>query len=98
CKRLVKEVERRQIRRFRNTFVGHIWSKKLSRPLTQDEIEAAVQKIVEGDQDAFALWCNNHEANVYPATVISIVERTRDRIRENFNLSEAELFPGTSAN
>lgn len=97
CKQLVKEVARRKIRRFRNTFVGHIWSKKLNRPLTQDEIEATVLEIVEDDQDAFVRWCNSHESNVYPTTVVSIVERTRDRIREEFKLSEAELFPRTSA-
>jgi hypothetical protein len=97
CKQLVKEVARRKIKRFRNTFVGHIWSKKLRRPLTQDEIEAAVLTIVDGDPDAFVRWCSNHEANVYPTTVVSIVERTRDRIREVFGLSEAELFRGTSA-
>ena len=36
-------------------------------------------------------------SNVYPTTVVSIVERTRGRIREEFKLSEAELFPKTSA-
>jgi hypothetical protein len=96
CKALVKEVQRRKIRRFRNTFVGHIWSNKLGRPLTQDEIESAVQDIVEGDQDGFVRWCTDHESNMYPATVISIVEHTRDRIREDFNLSQAELFPTRS--
>ena len=97
CKQLVKEVARRKIRSFRNTFVGHIWSKKSRRPFTQDEIGAAVLETVEGDQEAFVRWCNNHEANVYPTTVVSIIERARDRIREEFGLSEAELFPGTSA-
>ena len=75
----------------------HIWSEKMNRPLTQDEIEAAVLEIVEDDQDAFVRWCSNHESNVYPTTVVSIVERTRGRIREEFKLSEAELFPKTSA-
>jgi hypothetical protein len=96
CKKLFKEVQRRQVSRFRNTFVGHIWDKKRRRPLTEEEIEAAVRQIVEGDQDAFARWCNDHEGNVYPVTVVSIVERTRDRIRKVFGLSEAELFLDSS--
>ncbi len=97
CKWLLKEVRRRDIKRFRNTFVGHIWDKKLSRPLTGPEVEAAAETIVEGDQDAFSAWCNNHDGNVYPDTVVSIVEHTRDRIREEFDLTESELFPGKGA-
>ena len=97
CKSLLKEVRRRKIKGFRNTFVGHIWDKKLERPLTGPEIEAAAEAIVEGDQDAFSAWCNNHERNEYPDTVVSIVERTRDRLRQDFDLTEGELFPGKGA-
>lgn len=97
CKSLVKEVRRRKIKGFRNTFIGHIWDKKRGRPLTGTEIEAAADAIVEGDQDAFSTWCNNHEGNRYPDTIVSIVEHTRDRIREEFALTDAELFPGKDA-
>jgi len=91
CKSLFKEVRRRKIKGFRNTFVGHIWDKKRGRPLTEIEIEAAVDAIVDGDQEAFSTWCNNHERNEYPDTVVSIVEHTRDRLREDFKLTQAEL-------
>lgn len=97
CKSLLKEVRRRDIKRLRNTFVGHIWDKKLNRPFTGPEIEAAVETIVKGDQDAFFAWCNNPDGNVYPDTVVSIVEHTRDRIREEFDLTESELFPEKGA-
>lgn len=96
CKRLLTEVQRRKINRFRNTFVGHIWDKRLNRPLTPLELEAAVGVIVEGDQDTFVQWCNNHEVNEYPKTIVSIIEHTRDRIREEFNLRDEDLFPSES--
>lgn len=54
-----------------------------------------MEKIVDGDQDAFSAWCNNHDGNEYPhtvVTVVSIIERTRNRIREKFDLSNDELF------
>ena len=95
CKSLRKEIRRRKIKEFRNTFIGHIWDKKRGRPLTETEIEAAANGIVEGDQEAFSTWCNNHEGNQFPHTVISIVECTRDRIREEFGLTDEELFPGS---
>jgi hypothetical protein len=94
CKSLCKEIRRRRIKEFRNTFVGHIWDKKRGRALTGMEIEAAADAIVEGDQDSFSAWCNNHERNQYPGTVVSIMEHTRERIREEFDLTDDELFPG----
>ena len=97
CKSLVKEVHRRKIKGFRNTFVGHIWDKKQGRPLTGAEIEAAADAIVDGDEDAFSTWCNNREHNEYPDTVVSIVEHTRDRLSEDYMLTESELFPGKGA-
>ena len=51
CKSLRKEIRRRKIKEFRNTFIGHIWDKKRGRPLTETEIEAAANGIVEGDQE-----------------------------------------------
>lgn len=81
CKQLTSKVRRRRIDRFRDTVVGHIWDKKLNRALTSEEIEAASQAIVEGDPDGFVEWCNHPTSNLFPSTVISIVEHTRDRIR-----------------
>ncbi len=94
CKELRKEVGRRKIKQFRNRFVSHIWDKVKNRPLTDAELEAAVSFIVKDDPDTFSAWCNDPVGNAFPNTVISIVEHTRDRIREEFELTESELFPG----
>ena len=90
-KRLLREVDRREIKQFRNTFVGHIWDTKLCRPLTNPEIEQAVTTIVDGDEEAFIAWCNNTDGNMYPKTVVSIVEKTRDRIGEEAKLTDQEI-------
>lgn len=84
AKVLKKEIEQRGIRRFRNTFVGHIWDKKRARPLTADEVAEAADAIVKGDEDAFCRWCNDPDGNVYPNTVVSVIERTRDRLSQEY--------------
>lgn len=37
CKALLKEIERRKLKQFRNTVVGHIWDKKKGRVLAQEK-------------------------------------------------------------
>ena len=90
CKDLYKEVNRRKIKQFRNTFVAHIWDKKLNRPLTSPEIQELADTITEADEDAFCTWCNNPAENTYPNTVVSIVETTRDRILDEFDIKDDE--------
>lgn len=97
CKSLHKEIRRREILRFRNKVVGHIWDNDQGRPLTQQEIETAAEAIVRGDPKAFCKWCNNPGGNEYPDTVVSIVEHTRNRIVEEFNLTENDFFPEKGA-
>lgn len=92
CSQLRRQIERRGIRKFRNTFVGHVWDKDLDRPLTEQEVQAAADRITDGDEAAFAAWCNDHSRNHFPATVVAIVEHTRDRIREEFGLRHDEIF------
>lgn len=93
CRQLRDEINRLGIKRFRNTVVGHIWDKKRNRPLTDQEIEEAVNIIVKNDPDAFEAWCNNPDGNHFPETVISIIEHTRDRIRADYRLDDVEVFP-----
>jgi len=92
CKGLKREIDRRKIRGFRNKCVGHIWDNKVNRPLTEDELDSYINAIVDGDPFAFVQWLNNPNANEFPNTVISIVETTRDRIREAFAITNNDLF------
>ena len=90
---LGREIRRRSVRPFRNKVVGHIWDKNADRPLTNEEIERSINAIVRDDPEAFVSWCASPAAN-FPDSVASIVEHTRSRIEAEFEISDAELFPG----
>src|SRR5580765_4189772 len=49
CRDLRKELDRRGVRDFRNTVVGHIWDEKLGRPLTASEIERRLATVIGHD-------------------------------------------------
>ncbi len=92
CKELRKEIDRRKIRGFRNKCVGHIWDKDVNRPLTEGELDSYINDIVGDDPLVFVEWLNNPRANEFPNTVVSIVETTRDRLREVFVITNNDLF------
>lgn len=94
CKLLLQEIRRRRVKDFRNKFVAHIWDKDRRRPLTSAELEELAQVAFDSDEKAFSLWCNNPDGNEFPATVLSVVEHTRDRIREDYKLQKDEILEG----
>ena len=91
CRNLRKEIDRRGIRNFRNTVVGHIWDKKLRRPLTVPEIENRLASIIGNSLESFRAWINNPTANRFPETVVAVCERVRDRIGEENGLRPTDL-------
>jgi len=93
CLDLRKEIERRGIREFRNKVVGHTWDSAVKRPLTHDEIDTRLTQVLNGDQQTFLAWVNNPRDNVFPNTVVSICEETRERIRVEHGLNDSEIFP-----
>lgn len=96
CKDLRREIDRRRIRGFRNTCVGHIWDKQSRRPLTENALERYIERIVGDDPEQFWRWVNEPggaaEDNQFPRTVVSIIEHTRNRLMEEFQLTEQDLF------
>ena len=79
---------------FRNKYVGHIWDRDTGRPLTVAEVTSRLEGIVGGDEVEFLHWINHGPDNVFPRTVISIAEHTRDRIAYEYSLTESELLEG----
>ena len=93
CLKLRKEIDRRGIREFRNSVVGHIWHKKLKRPLTASEIDSRLEAVFLGaSQATFLEWVSNRVTNRFPETVVSICEHTRNRIGEESGLMKSEIF------
>ena len=92
CRDLRKELDRRGVRNFRNTAVGHIWDKKLRRPLTVSEVESRLGLVIGNDLASFRTWINNPAGNEFPYTVVAVCERIRDRIGEQHGLGSADLL------
>lgn len=91
-KPLITKLQKGDIREFRNTFVAHVRDKKLGRVKTQFEVVDLLNSISDNDPSSFLLWLNNHDDNEYPKTVSSIVETLRDHLREEYNVTEDEIF------
>jgi hypothetical protein len=87
CKALHNEIIKRGIVQFRNKRVGHIWDKKQNRPWTIDETNAYFNSILSDDANAFLKWTHDPTNNVFPNTVVSILEKTRRRIQQEYSLS-----------
>jgi len=92
CRELNKRIRLRGIPDFRNKCIGHIWDKKIGRPLVQSEIMTRLDAIVAGDLPAFFKWLNDPAGNTYPKTVVSIVEKIRDDIVAEHGIHPDEII------
>lgn len=93
CRDLRNELDARGVREFRNKIVGHIWSRKHSRPLLPQEIEALETRITKGSYESFFKWVNDPTKNALGLTVVGTSEAVRDEISKKWGLSKSELFP-----
>ena len=94
CKKLVKTIEAKGVVHFRNKVVGHIWDKEKNRPLLNSEIMGRLNHMTDSNIGAFLVWLNDPKANIYPSTVVSIVETVRDSIMKEYGLSPDEIING----
>lgn len=90
---LRKELDKRAVRDFRNTVIGHILDKKTKKPLAGTGIDGKLSRVFVGDMDTFLRWVNNPADNTFPKTVVGIVEHVRDRLKQHFAITDQELFP-----
>jgi hypothetical protein len=91
-KELNAEIRRRGVRDFRNKVAGHIWDKKLQRPLHHSEIMFQLNSVIGKHADDFLFWINNPKNNIYPKTVVSIVETIRDSIATEYSIDPTEVI------
>ncbi len=92
AKGLVRKIEEKGIVDFRNKCVGHIWDNAKERPLVHSEIVARLNQITGNDLGRFLRWVNDPDGNIYPATVVSIVEAIRDAIMRQHSISPDEFI------
>ena len=92
CKDLVNILQKKQIIEFRNKVVGHIWNNDRNAPITDREHDILLQHIYGGDFNSFLLWINDQKDNVFPKTVISIIENVKKKIAESYKIDDSEIF------
>jgi hypothetical protein len=87
AKGLARSIKQKGIVYFRNNCVGHIWDKDQGRPLVHSEILNRLRQMTGGDFDAFLKWINDPTGNIFPTTVVSIVETIRDDLMAQHSIA-----------
>jgi len=93
AKKLNADLDRRDLRTFRNEFLAHIWCKRHNRPLTDSEISDTAHKVADGDFSRFVNWIHDYHAPEEVETVVRIIERLRDSFFDVYNLTGQEISP-----
>jgi hypothetical protein len=91
CRDLSNEIQKRGIIGFRNKVIGHIWDNEAECPLSDKEVSEYIRRIAKDDFTSFYQWIIDFKENIYPKTVVSIVETLRDKIMEQNSISSEEL-------
>ena len=92
AKDLRKAIDARGVRGLRNRYVGHVWDKKLKRPLTEPEFTLDLERVVGPGILAFMRWINDPEVTDHSGTVVGIVEHVRDALRSANGFTDADLL------
>ena len=79
-KALNAELKARGAKEFRNTVAGHIWDRKLQRPLRNSKIMQMLEKLTGGKLVEFLNWINSVESEPSSNTVVGLVEAVRDSV------------------
>lgn len=93
CEELTKTLKAKRVEEFRDCTVGRIWHQRGNTALTSDELDRRIEQITDASPEAFLSWLNNHHHNRFPETVVSIVEHLLDRIKDEHDLSDTDIFP-----
>jgi len=91
-KELASKIRKLGVKEYRNTVVAHVKDRKLSRARTQFEAMEVLNRISANNPRGFLGWLNNPKDNEYPKTVVSIVVKLRDSLRETHQVKPEEIF------
>jgi hypothetical protein len=92
CKGLMKILKEKKVPDYRNKVAGHIWDKNKKSPITEEEHDYYSMTIYGNNYDSFLLWINNPNKNIFPETVVSIVEHTKNVIAKKYSLSDTDIY------
>lgn len=90
CKNIMKIIKNKGIYEFRSKYVAHLIDEKTGRPLNLDKLEEYLDGIFGEDETKFIRWVNDQK-NIFPTTVVSVIEKTRDEIMKQNMISKEEM-------
>jgi len=90
CKNMMKIIESKKIYDFRSKYVAHVIDEDTGRPLNLNELEDYIGAIFGQDETSFIRWVNDQK-NVFPTTVVSVLEKTRDEMMRENGISKGEM-------
>ena len=90
CKNMMKIIESKKMKDFRSKYVAHVIDEDTGRPLNLNELEDYIGAIFGQDETSFIRWVNDQK-NVFPTTVVSVLEKTRDEMMRENGISKGEM-------
>ena len=90
CKNMMKIIESKKIYDFRSKYVAHVIDEDTGRPLNLNELEDYIGAIFGQDETSFIRWVNDQK-NIFPTTVVSVLEKTRDEMMRENGISKGEM-------
>ena len=76
-----RDLEKRGVRDFRNKVVGHIWDKDVKKPLSAEDTQERLAKVIGPDEEAFNRWIYNPGAMDRTSHLVGLTEEIRDALR-----------------
>lgn len=92
AKALVKDIDARKVRDFRNKYIGHVLDADTNQPISIQETDDFVNNILKGDIVSFLLWVNNPKM-VDEKTVLGKTHIIKDALLKKYNLTDDDLYP-----
>ena len=86
----MKIIESKKIYDFRSKYVAHVIDEDTGRPLNLNELEDYIGAIFGQDETSFIRWVNDQK-NIFPTTVVSVLEKTRDEMMRENGISKGEM-------
>jgi hypothetical protein len=85
-----KELEKREVVKFRNSVIGYIWDREKDRPLFDSEVDAYIARIAKNDPVDFVEWIIGQTPHTKAQSIVSLLERTRNQLRDTHRITNAE--------
>jgi len=82
-----KELTRRNIKKLRNTFIGHVMNKETGRPISNAELDAAFNTAIDGDLIAFLKWVHVTGVALSPETIVGALQSIQSELVKTYGVT-----------